>query len=206
MSLQFQKHPVIIQLSQVIGKPLVPDRQQAEEAGFASALTAYQTEHFLIFGAGPEYPPDSPQQEVFQHFLHIVALVRTQEVMETGADAGRPVPDKAVQHVLYGMVAVFIRHDRERRCHLFLAGQAIVLLKIEKQILHVCIRQGAGIPAPAQIPHNVHPVSQEVQPDRPAQERVMAEHRPAVADGVGGLALLGDGEAFPHLRGALLRR
>ena len=34
----------------------------------------------------------------------------------------------------------------------------------------------------------------------------MAEHRPAVADGVGGLALLGDGEAFPHLRGALLRR
>ena len=82
-------------------------------------LTAHQTEHFLIFGAGAEYPPDSPQQEVFQHFLHIVALVRTQEVMETGADAGRPVPDKAVQHVLYGMVAVFIRHDRERRCHLF---------------------------------------------------------------------------------------
>ena len=206
MSLQFQKHPVIIQLFQVIGKPLVPDRQQAEEAGFASALTAYQTEHFLIFGAGPEYPPDSPQQEVFQHFLHIVALVRTQEVMETGADAGRPVPDKAVQHVLDGMVAVFIRHDGERRCHLFLAGQAVVLLKIEKQIFHVRIRQGAGIPAPAQIPHNVHPVSQEVQPDRPAQERVMAEHRPAVADGVGGLALLGDGEAFPHLRGALLRR
>ena len=66
-----------LQLFQVIGEPLVPDRQQAEEAGFASALTAYQTEHFLIFGAGPEYPPDSPQQEVFQHFLHIVALVRT---------------------------------------------------------------------------------------------------------------------------------
>ena len=113
--------------------------------------------------------------------------------METGADAGRPVPDKAVQHVLYRMVAVFVRHDGERRRHLFLAGQAIVLLKIEKQILHVRIRQSAGIPAPAQIPHNVHPVSQKVQADRPTQERVMAKHRPAVADGVGGLALLRDG-------------
>jgi len=34
----------------------------------------------------------------------------------------------------------------------------------------------------------------------------MAEHRPAVADGVGGLALLGDGQAFPHLINAPLRR
>ena len=60
------------------------------------------------------------------------------------------------------MVAVLIRHDGEGRRHLFLAGQAIILLKIEKQILHVRIRHGTGIPAPAQIPHNVHPVSQEV--------------------------------------------
>ena len=126
--------------------------------------------------------------------------------METGANTGRPVPDKAVQHVLYGMVAIFVRHDRQSRRHLFLAGQAVVLLKIEKQILHVRIRQSAGIPAPAQIPHNVHPVSQEVQADRPTQERVMAEHRPAVADGVGGLAFFRDREAFPHFVNALLRR
>ena len=34
----------------------------------------------------------------------------------------------------------------------------------------------------------------------------MAEHRPAVADGVGGLAFLSDGQAFPHFINALLRR
>ena len=126
--------------------------------------------------------------------------------METGADAGRSVPDKAVQHVLYGMVAVLIRHDGQGRRHFLLAGQAVILLKIEKQILHIRIRQGAGTPAPAQIPHDVHSVCQEVQPDRPMQERVMAEHRPAVADGVGGLPLFRDGQAFPHLVNALLRR
>ena len=126
--------------------------------------------------------------------------------METGADAGHPVPYKAVQHVLYGMVAVFIRYDGQGRRHFLLAGQAVVLLKIEKQILHIRIRQGAGVPAPAQIPHDVHPVSQEVQPDGIPQQRVMAEHCLAVADGVGGLTILRDGEAFPHLVNALLRR
>ena len=126
--------------------------------------------------------------------------------METGADAGRLVPHKAVQHVLYGMVAVLIRHNGECRRHFLLAGQAVVLLKIEKQILHIRIRQGAGVPAPAQIPHDVHPVSQEVQPDCPTQQRVMAEHCPAVADGIGRLTLLRDGEAFPNLVNALLRR
>ena len=126
--------------------------------------------------------------------------------METGADAGRPVPYKAVQHVLYGMVAVLIRHNGQGRRHFLLAGQAVILLKIEKQIFHIRIRQGAGVPAPAQIPHNVHPVSQEVQPDSVPQQRVMAEHCLAVADGVGGLAFFRDGEAFPHLVNALLRR
>ncbi|KWW58860.1 hypothetical protein AWN51_07390 [Enterococcus faecium] len=126
--------------------------------------------------------------------------------METGADTGHPVPYKAVQHILYGMVAVLIRHDGQGRCHLFLAGQAVGLLKIEKQILHIRIRQGAGVPAPAQIPHNVHPVSQEVQPDGVPQQRVMAEHRLAVANGVGGLAFFRDREAFPHLINALFRR
>lgn len=125
--------------------------------------------------------------------------------METGADAGCPVPDKAVQHVLYGMVAVFIRYNGQGRRHLFLAGQAVVLLKIEKQILHFRIRQGADVPASAQIPPDVHPVSQEVQPDGVPKQRAMAEHRPAVADGVGGLALLGDSKAFPYLVNTLLR-
>ncbi len=52
VALQLQKYPVIVQLFQVIGKPLVPDRQQTEEAGLASPLAAHQTEHFLVFGAG----------------------------------------------------------------------------------------------------------------------------------------------------------
>ena len=65
MALQFQKHPVIVQLFQIVTEPLVTDCQQAEEAGLASPLSAHQTKHFLVFGAGGKHPPDSPQQEVF---------------------------------------------------------------------------------------------------------------------------------------------
>ena len=49
-------------------------------------------------------------------------------------------------------------------------------LDVYKRQLHIRICQGAGVPAPAQIPHDVHPVSQEVQPDSVPQQRVMAEH------------------------------
>ena len=40
------------------------------------------------------------------------------------------------RQILYGMVAVLIRHNGQGRRHFLLAGQAVVLLKIEKQILH----------------------------------------------------------------------
>ena len=76
----------------------------------------------------------------------------------------------------------------QRRRQLFLTGQTVILLKIEKQILHVRIRQSAGIPAPAQIPHNVHPVSQEVQSDGVPQQRVT------------GFQFLGDTLCHPHLQ------
>ena len=110
--------------------------------------------------------------------------------MQTGADAGLPVPHQSVQTVLYGMIAVVIRHDGERRQHFLFAGQSIVLLKVEKQILHIGIGQGAGGSAPSQIPDNIHPVSQQVQTDSVPQQRVMVEHRLAVLNGVGGLAFL----------------
>ena len=45
MTLQLAVHIVVVQLPQIIRKPLVPDCQQTEEGGLASTLTAYQTEH-----------------------------------------------------------------------------------------------------------------------------------------------------------------
>ena len=84
-----------------------------------AALTAYQTEHFFIFGTGAEYPAYSSQQKVFQHFFHIIAFISTKKVVQAGADAGCPVPDKSIQHILYGMVAVLVCHNGKRRCDLF---------------------------------------------------------------------------------------
>lgn len=49
--------------------------QEAKEGGLSGSLAAYQTEQFLILGAWMEYPADSSQQEVLEHFFHIVALV-----------------------------------------------------------------------------------------------------------------------------------
>ena len=67
--------------------------------------------------------------------------------METGADTGHPVPYKAVQHILNGVIAIFVCYDRERRHQLLFTGQAIVLLKVKEQIFDIGIGQGAGASA-----------------------------------------------------------
>ena len=139
VALQLLEHPVIVQLFQVIGKPLVPDCQQAEESGLPGTLAAYQTKHFLIFGTGTEYPADSAQQEVFQHFFHIVAFISAKKVVQAGTDAGCPVPDKAVQHILNRVIAIFVCYNGKCSCDLFLTGQLVVLLKIEEKIFHIGI-------------------------------------------------------------------
>lgn len=82
-------------------------------------MAAYQTEHFLIFGTGTEYPADSAQQEVFQHFFHIVAFISAKKVVQAGTDAGCPVPDKAVQHILNRVIAIFVCYNGKCSCDLF---------------------------------------------------------------------------------------
>ena len=200
------EYPVVIQLLQVIREPFVPDRQQSEEGGLSCTLTAHQTKHFLIFGTGTEYPAYSTQQEMFQHFFHIVTFISTKKMVQTGSDAWCTVPDKAVQHILNWMVTIFVCYDRKGSRDLFLTGQLIVSLKIEEKIFHIRIRQSAGIPAPAQVLYNVYPVCQEIKPDGIPQEWIAAEHNPAVVDGVGCFSLVGNRKALPHLINALFRR
>lgn len=95
-------------------------------------------------------------------------------------------------------LAVFVCYDRECRHQLLFTGQTVVLLKVKEQIFDIGIGQGAGASAPTQIPHNVHTVGQQIQPDCAPQKRILAKHRAAISNGVGRLSFLGDGETFPH--------
>ena len=146
-----------------------------------------------------EHPADGSQQEVLGHFFHIVALVCPQKMMQTRAYPGLAVPRQTVQNILNGVIAVFVCYDGERRHQLLFAGQTVVLLKVKEQIFDIGIGQGAGASAPTQIPHNIHTVGQQIQPDSTPQKRILAEHRAAISNGVGRLSFLGDGEIFPHL-------
>ena len=112
VALQLGKHLVIIQLFQIIGEPLILYRQEAKESGLSGSLAAHQTEQLLILGAWMEYPADGSQQKVFEHFFHIVALIRPQKVMQAGAYPGYAVPNQAIQHILNGVIAIFVCYDR----------------------------------------------------------------------------------------------
>ena len=69
---------IIIQLPQIIGKPLVFYCQQPEKGGFPGSLTAHQTEHDFKLAAGGEYPVNGSQKEqpqclmgIFLSLIHI---------------------------------------------------------------------------------------------------------------------------------------
>ena len=162
MALQLGKHLVVIQLFQVIRKPLILYSQEAKEGGLSGSLAAHQTKQLLIFGTWMEHPADGSQQEVFQHFFHIVALICPQKVMQAGAYPVLAIPHQTVQYIQNGVIAIFVCYDRERRHQLLFTGQTVVLLKVKEQIFDIGIGQGAGASAPAQIPHNVHTVGQQI--------------------------------------------
>ena len=115
VALQLGKHLVIIQLFQVIREPLILYSQEAKESRLSGSLAAHQTEQFLILGTRMEHPADGSQQKVFEHFFHIVALIRPQKVMQARAYPGYAVPNQAIQHILNGVIAIFVCYDRERR-------------------------------------------------------------------------------------------
>ena len=113
--------------------------QESKEGGLSSSLATYQTEQLLIFGAGMENPADGSQQKVLEHFFHIVALICPQKVMQTGSYPGLSVPHQTVQHILNGVIAVFVCHDGERRHQLLFTGQTVVLFKVKEQIFDIGI-------------------------------------------------------------------
>ena len=198
VALQLGKHLVIIQLFQIIGEPLILYSQEAKEGRLSGSLAARQTEQFLILGTWMEHPADGSQQEVLEHFFHIVVLVCPQKVMQAGAYPGYAVPPQTVQHILNGVIAVFVCHDGESCHQLLFTGQAILLLKVKEQIFDIGISQGAGVSTPAQISHNINTVGQQIQPDCAPQKRILAKHCAAISNGIGRLSFFRRGKAFPH--------
>ena len=118
--------------------------------------------------------------------------------MQARAYPGLAIPHQTVQHILNGMIAVFICHDGESCHQLLFTGQAILLLKVKEQIFDIGISQGAGVSTPAQIPHNINTVGQQIQPDCAPQKRILAKHRAAISNGVSRLSFFRRGKAFPH--------
>lgn len=105
-------------------------------------MSAHQTKQLLILGTWMEHPANGSQQEVLEHFFHIVALVCPQKVMQAGSYSGLAVPHQTVQHILNRVIEVFVCHDGERHHQLLFAGQAAVLIKVKEQIFDIGIGQG----------------------------------------------------------------
>ena len=93
---------------------------------------------------------DGPQQKQPQRLESVVVRVGSQKVPQAAADTLFPVPDKAVQVVPDGVVAVGVCRKIGGVRYLFLACQAVGLFQIQPDIFHV--RVGHGLAAGSAFP------------------------------------------------------
>ena len=99
------------------------------------------------------------------------------------------VPAQGLQRLPDGVVAVLVCDDGEGGAQLFLVAQLIISLAIPKQILHIGVGERRALPLPADVPHDVDPVGEEIQANVPAQLRVLGQNGTIVLDDLPGLPL-----------------
>ena len=180
--------------TQVIGTCLA---NELTKDGFAN-MTAHQTEHLIILTARMEYPADRSQQKVLEHFLHIIAFLCTEKMMQAGAYSRLSIPCQTVQYIPNRMVAVFVCHNGERSQQFLLTGQAIILLKVEKKIFYINIGQRTGSSVPTQIPDNINLFCQKIQANGITQKRITTKYCFKILNGVGWFSFFRCRKDFPY--------
>ena len=113
MTLQLAVDVLVIELSQVVREPFVPDCHEAEERTFTCALTADQAEHILELAPRLKYPLDCAHHEQLERLIGIVALVASEKMMQRVPNSLFAVPFQVVQIILNRVVTVLARYDVE---------------------------------------------------------------------------------------------
>ena len=183
--MQLAVHVFIVQLSQIIRKPLVLACQQPEEGGLSRALTAHQTEHNLKFAAGVKCPMNRTQQEQPQRLKSVLVCFRAEKMVQTIADALRAVPCKAVQKVPDRVIAVLMGGKIGGIYDFLLTCQGVILFQIQPDVLHIRVGHGgAGASVVADGLDNVGAVGQQIVGNRAGEQRIVLKHRQAILDTV----------------------
>ena len=190
VSLHFAVHVLIIQPFQIVGEPVVPARQQAEEGGLARPLATHQAKHEFKLAARLKHPADGTQQKQPQRGFGVGVLVRAQKAVQAVPDAVFPVPHQGVEKIPDRMVAAFIGHHHDRVLQLLFHHQAIGFLEVHEQVLDVHIAQGGALPVPAQGLDHIHLPGEQIFADSPFQKWIALQYPFVVRHGVGDLAVL----------------
>ena len=99
------------------------------------------------------------------------------------------VPFQGVEIILYRVVAILARNDIEGFEDLLLVREAVDLLQIPEQIVHLGIVDGLAPATPRQRRRKVDPLRQEIAAEFAAQVGIVAQRHDAVLKAVLDLAV-----------------
>ena len=197
MPLHLAVNIVIVNPFQVIGEPFVPDRQQPKEGGLARTLTAHQTEHHLKLAARLEHSANCSHHEQAQTFIGVLAVLCAEIAGEGIADALCAVPFQAVQVITDGVVLVAVRDNGNGFFNLLFAGQSVLVLQIEHEVIEVRVVQGRCGLLPPEGLYNINALRQNVVADSTLQIGVVLKHGQAVPYAVSDSSVIGQVQTSP---------
>ena len=109
----------IVQLFQIIGKPFVPDSQEAKERRFPRSLTAGQHQHQIKFRSRLKDTLHSSQHEQLEAGFIVIVDLRSQKMMQRIPDPIVTIPPQLSQIVPDRMKAMSAGHHPEGVLHTF---------------------------------------------------------------------------------------
>ena len=154
-------------------------------------MSSNQTEHHLKLTARLEHSADCAQHEQAQTFIGVLAVLCAEIAGEGIADALCAVPFQAVQIVADGVVLVAVGYNGNGFFNLLFAGQSVLVLQIEHEIVQVRVVQGRCRLAPPKGLHNINAFRENIVPDSTLQNGVVLKYGQAVPYAVFDGSLIG---------------
>ena len=111
MTLHFTKYIVILQLFQIICKPLVFYGKKTKERGLACSLTSHKTQHHLKLTSRAKDSVNGTQHKQLHRSTGIFVLLHSKEMVQGIFNTLLSIPHQTFQFFLNWMILVFIGND-----------------------------------------------------------------------------------------------
>ena len=166
----------VVQLFQVIRKPVIIQCKETEECGFPGSLLTYQTEHFICLTTRTVDSAQRFHQEMFHNLIDKIRSISSHIPLQYITDSLLSVPFQLFQILTDWVVCPAVGFYAECLIHTFFTCELVIPFKEIIKISPAIIVQFADFLIPPEFFHNINPACQLVVLHALTHKRIISQH------------------------------